>query len=120
MKSELTRLMQEGMTKDYFDEEWYEQFFEIYESSVPLTPEEQDVFVQFLAYVYLKEWETDYVECATSQVEPDFDLWIKVFKHLLKESLGGFFFYQLLDSYRDTKFDLSSDIRWNKALLIIT
>jgi hypothetical protein len=41
MKSELIRLMREGMTKDYYDDDWYEQFFEIYESSVPLTLEEQ-------------------------------------------------------------------------------
>lgn len=117
MESELIRLMQDGMAKDNYDDDWYEQFFEIYESSVPLTPEEREVFVRFLAHGYLKEWETDYVECATCHVEPNFDLWIKVFKQLPKGSLGGFFFYQLLDSYRDSKFDLPSDIRWYKALL---
>lgn len=117
MASELIRLMQKGLAMDYYDDDWYEQFFDIYESSVPLTPDEQEVFIQFLAHGYLKEWEADYVECATCHVEPDFDLWMKVFKQLPNGSLGGFFFYQLLDSYRDTKFHLPSDIRWYKALL---
>lgn len=117
MESELIRLMQEGMSLKDYDEEWFDNFFEIYASSVPLTADEQDVLAQLLAHGYLKEWETDYVECATCYVEPDFDLWMKVFKLQPEGSLGGFYFYQLLESYHNSKFGLPSDIRWYKALL---
>lgn len=62
MESELIRLMQEGMSLKDYDEEWFDNFFEIYASSVPLTADEQDVLAQLLAHGYLKEWETDYNE----------------------------------------------------------
>lgn len=117
MESELIRLMQEGMSLKDYDEEWFDNFFEIYASSVPLTADEQDVLAQLLAHGYLKEWETDYVEAATCYVEPDFDLWMKVFKLQPEGSLGGFYFYQLLESYHNSKFGLPSDIRWYEALL---
>ena len=117
MESEIIRLMHEGMSLKDYDEEWFDNFFEIYASSVPLTADEQDVLAQLLAHGYLKEWETDYVEAATCYVEPDFDLWMKVFKLQPEGSLGGFYFYQLLESYHNSKFGLPSDIRWYEALL---
>lgn len=117
MESELIRLMQEGMRKIKYSPKWYKNFFEIYESSVPLTPEELEVFVQFLVYGYQNDWAEDYIEGATCHVEPDFDLWMKLFKQQPEGSVGGSFFYRLLDSYYGTKFGLPSDIRWYKALL---
>lgn len=117
MESELINLMHEGMSLKDYDEEWFDNFFEIYTSSIPLTADEQEVLAQLLAHGYLKEWRTDFVEIATCYVEPDFDLWMKAFKLQPEGSLGGFYFYQLLEAYHNSKFGLPSDIRWYEALL---
>lgn len=116
MASELIRLMQEGMTMDYYDGEWCGRFFEIHESRVPLTAEEHEVFIQFLAHGYIKEWDTEYVEHAVDHVEPDFDLWMKVFKQLPESDYDAYFFYQLLDFYNETKAGLPADLRWYQLL----
>jgi len=56
MENELIRLMREGIDKQYYDEDWYGDFFEIFESSIPLTPDEQEMFIKFLSHGYSQEW----------------------------------------------------------------